>query len=153
MDLKSMLLPEKTVTFDFPGCPGFTVDLTFLSKERNQQLLKKCMTTKFDSRTRQPKEELDEDLFVQVYTDAILKGWKGLKLKYLKELVLIDVPEEMEDDELAFTSTNAVDLMKSSITFDNWVSDQVGDLGKFTTSNSKSSPKESKVTSKKADQD
>jgi hypothetical protein len=136
MDLKSMLLPEKTVTFDFPGCEGFKVDLSFLSKESNQSILKKCQVTKFDQKTRQPIEEFDDDLFLSIYVKSIIKGWAGLKLKYLKELVLIEVPENQEEELLDYTEDNALNLMKNSTIFDNWIGDQISDLGKFISSNS-----------------
>jgi len=130
MDLKSMLLPEKVVTFDFPGCEGFTVDLAFLSKESNQALYKKCQQTKFDNRSRQPIEEFDDDLFMKIYVKSIIKGWKGFKFKYISELVLSEVGDNSEQ-ELAFTDENALDLMKSSMIFDNWISEVLSDLGNF----------------------
>jgi len=133
MDLKNMLLPEKTVTFDFPGCKGFKIDLTFLSKESNQALYKKCQKTIIDPRTRQPMEEFDDELFLEVYVKSIIKGWTGLKYKFLKELVLVEVPEGEEDNELEYSEGNALELMKSSVTLDNWISGVISDLGKFTT--------------------
>ena len=134
MDLNSMLLPEKTVTFDFPGCDGFTVDLAFLSKESNQTIYKKCQRTQIDPKTRQPFEKFDDDLFLSIYVKSILKDWSGLKLKYLKELVLVSVPEDQEEDELEFTEENALSLMKNSVVFDNWISEVISDLGNFTSS-------------------
>jgi hypothetical protein len=136
MELKNMLLPEKTVTFDFPGCEGFKIDLAFLSKESNQKLYKKCVKTEFNMKTRQPFEKFDEDMFLELFVDAIIKGWDGLKLKYLKELVLVDFSEEREEELLEYSQDNALELMKSSVTFDTWVSDIISDLGKFSTSNS-----------------
>jgi len=131
MDLKSMLLPEKTVTFDFPGCEGLTFDLAFLSKESNQVLLKKCQRQKIDSNTRQPIEELDEDLFLKLYVRAIIKGWSGFKNIYLKELVLVKIPKGEEEKLLPYTDDNALELMKSSVVLDTWISGVISDLGKF----------------------
>jgi hypothetical protein len=131
MDLQSMLLPEKVVTFDFPGCDGLTFDLAYLSKESNQALYKKCNKTKIDTRTRQAIEEFDDDLFLQLYVKSIVKGWKGFKLKYVNELVLADTGEDPEA-ELEFSDENALVLMKASTVFDNWISGVIGDLGNFT---------------------
>ena len=131
MDLKSMLLPEKTVTFDFPGCEGLTFDLAFLSKESNQVLLKKCQRPKIDSKTRQSVDELDEDLFLKLYVKAIIKGWDGFKKIYLKELVLVKIPEGEEEDLLLYTDDNALELMKASVVLDTWISEVISDLGKF----------------------
>jgi len=135
-----MLLPEKVVTFDFPGCEGLTFDLTFLSKESNQALYKKCQRPKINSRTRQSVDELDEELFLKLYVKAIIKGWAGFKKKYLKELVLVDIPNNEEEDLLAYTDDNALELMKASVTLDNWISEVISDLGNFS---SKTSTKKS----------
>lgn len=140
--LKSMLLPEKTVTFEFPGCEGFTVDLTYLSKERNQSIFKKCQKTHIDPKTRQPVEKFDDELFLEIYVKSIIRGWTGLKLKYLKELLLLEIPEDQEDDELEYSEENALELMKNSVIFDNWISEQISDLGKFSTSSSAKKPSE-----------
>lgn len=136
MDLKSMLLPEKVVSFDFPGCEGLKFDLAFLSKESNQALYKKCQRPKIDLRTRQTTEEIDDELFLQLYVKAIIKGWSGLKMKYLKELVLVEVKEEDEEKLLPYTDENALDLMKNSTVFDTWISGVITDLGNFMSSNS-----------------
>ena len=137
-----MLLPEKTVTFDFPGCEGFKVDLAFLSKESNQAILKKCQVQKFDAKTRQPSTELDDDLFLQLYVTSVVKGWKGLKLKYLRELVLVEVPVNKEEEELEYSEENAVELMKNSNIFDTWIGEVISDLSNFTKSSSKKKSEE-----------
>lgn len=126
-----MLLPEKVVTFDFPGCDGLTFDLAYLSKESSQALYKKCQIQKIDPRTRISIEELDDDKFLELYVKAIVRGWKGFKIKYVSELVLID-QEEDEDAELAYTDDNALALMKNSSIFDTWISEVLSDLGNFT---------------------
>ena len=151
MDLQSLLLPEKVVTFDFPGCEGFKIDLAFLSKESNQSIFKKCRKTKFDTKTRQPIEEFDEDKFLELYVEAIIKGWTGFKVKHLSELVLVDVGND-PDAEIDYTPENALALMKSSTIFDNWVSEVLSDLSNFTKDSTKKKPEKSKVTSKSKDQ-
>ncbi len=130
MDLKSMLLSEKVVTFDFPGCEGLTFDLAYLSKESNQALYKKCQKTRFDTKTRQAIDEFDDEMFLELYVKSIVKGWKGFKVKYVKELVLADIGDDAEK-ELAFSDTNALELMRSSTIFDNWVTEVLSDLGNF----------------------
>ena len=142
MDLKTMLLPEKTVTFDFPGCEGFKVDLAFLSKESNQAIFKKCQVQKFDTKTRQATTELDDELFLKLYVNSVIKGWKGLKLKYLKELVLVEVPASKEDEELEYSEDNALELMKNSNIFDTWIGEVISDLANFTKSSSAMKSKE-----------
>ena len=134
VSLASLMTPSKTVTIDFPGCVGMTVDLCYLAREELLKLRKKCVTTKFSKRTRQPEEELDEERFLTEYCKAVIKGWKGLKFRYLEELLLVDISGQDPDDELAYTQENAELLMKNAGDFDTWVTDTVGDLENFTSS-------------------
>jgi hypothetical protein len=134
VSLASLMTPSKTVTIDFPGCAGMTVDLCYLAREELLKLRKKCVTTKFSKRTRQPEEELDEERFLTEYCKAVIKGWKGLKFRYLEELLLVDISGQDPDDELTYTQENAELLMKNAGDFDTWVTDTVGDLENFTSS-------------------
>jgi len=132
ISLSSLMTPSKTVTMDFPGFPDFTVDVTYLAREELLKLRKRCVTTKFNRKTRQPEEELNEDLFLVEYVKGVIKGWSGLKFRYLEELLLVDVAELDPDDELPFTQDNAELLMKNSGDFDTWITEVVGDLENFT---------------------
>ena len=132
ISLASLMTPSKTVTIDFPGYAGMSVDLCYLAREELVKLRKKCVTTKFNKKTRQPEEELDEDKFLLEYCKAVIKGWKGLKYRYLEELLLVDVSALDPEDELPFTQENAELLMKNSSAMDTWVTETVGDLENFT---------------------
>ena len=132
VSLASLMTPSKTVTIDFAGYKGFSVDLCYLSREEMVKLRKKCVTTKFDKKTRQPQEVLDEDRFITEYVKGVIKGWSGLKYRYLEELLLVDVSSLDPDDELLYTQDNAELLMKNSTDFDTWVTETVSDLENFT---------------------
>lgn len=132
ISLASLMTPSKTVTVDFPGYTNMSVDLCYLAREELVKLRKKCVTTKFNKKTRQPEEELDEDKFLVEYCKAVIKGWKGLKYRYLEELLLVDVSALDPEDELPFTQENAELLMKNSSNFDTWVTETVSDLENFT---------------------
>jgi len=132
VSLASLMTPSKTVGIDFPGYTGMEVQLTYLGRDEMLKLRKKCVTTKFDKKTRQPQEELDEDKFVVEYCKAVIKGWSGLKYRYLEELLLVDVGDLDPEDNLPYTQENAELLMKNSNTFDTWVTEAVGDLENFT---------------------
>jgi len=132
ISLASLMTPSKTVTIDFPGCSGMAVDLCYLAREELIKLRKKCVTTKFSKKTRQPEEELDEEKFLSEYCKAVIKGWKGLKFRYLEELLLVDISEQDPDDSLQYTQENAELLMKNAGAFDSWVTETVGDLENFT---------------------
>ena len=132
ISLATLMTPSKTVSVDFPGYTGMEVSLCYLDREELVKLRKKCVSTKFSKKTRQPEEILDEDKFLLEYCKAVIKGWTGLKYRYLEELLLVDISALDADDELAYTQDNAELLMKNSGDFDTWVTETVGDLENFT---------------------
>ena len=133
VSLKSLLVPSKSLEVEFPGFVGFKVNLSFLSRETLVGIRKKA--TKITFKNRQPSEELDDELFLELYVKASIKGWKGFKLSYLEQLAPVDLTGQDLQAELEFTEENALFLMKSSSNFDSWVSEQVTDLGNFQKTN------------------
>ena len=132
ISLKSLMTPSKTVSIEFPGMEGFEVDLCYLAREELIKLRKRTITTKFNRRTHQPEEVLDEDKFLTEYTAAVIKGWKGLKISYLEELLLVDTEGLDSNQELPYSAEEAEILMRNSNTFDTWVTEAVSDLENFT---------------------
>ena len=132
VSLASLLTPSKTVSIDFPGMEGFTVDLCYLAREELIKLRNKSITQKFNKKTRAFEDTLDENKFLVEYVKAIIKGWKGLKYSYLEELLLVDISSLDPNDELEFSQENAETLMKNASDFDSWVNETTGDLENFT---------------------
>ena len=132
VSLSSLMTPSKTVSLDFQGYTSMEVSLCYLAREELLKLRKKCVSTKFDKKTRQPEEVLDEEKFLVEYCKAVIKGWSGLKYSYLEELLLVDISHLDPDDELAYTQDNAETLMGNSNVFDTWETETVGDLENFT---------------------
>lgn len=122
-------MPSKKIEVEYPGMPGFEVSLAFLSRETLQTIRKKSTKTSF--KNRQPVEELNDELFLELYVKATVLGWKGLKISYLEQLAPIDSSGLDPNDELEFSEENALFLMKNSSNFDAFVSEQVTDLGNF----------------------
>lgn len=133
LSLKSLLVPSKAVEVEYPGMPGFKLQLAFLSRETLLNIRKKSTKTSF--KNRQPQEDFNEELFLQLYVEAAVKGWDGLKLRYLEQLAPVDLTGQDLDDLLEYNAENALYLMKNSSNFDAFVSEQVSDLGNFSTSN------------------
>ena len=131
MDLKSLLVDSKTAWVDFPGMEGFEVELANLSRKELVSLRKRCTTNKFDRKTRMFNEELDEAKFVTEFSSATVKGWKGLKLKYLEDLILVDLKGQDKVSEMPYTQENAEVLVENSQEFDNWLYEVVFDLENF----------------------
>ena len=134
VSLKSLLTPSKTVSMEMPGFEGFEVKLTYLAREELLKLRNRSVKQVLNNKTRAYEEQLDNDKFLVEYCKAIIKGWKGLKYKYLEELLLVDTSSVDLEDELPYTLENAELLMKNAGDFDNWVSETVGDLENFTKS-------------------
>jgi|TARA_B100000073_G_C23729775_1_gene570446 hypothetical protein len=129
--LEDLMVDTKTAWIEFPGCDGFEIEVANLSRKELLNLRKRCIKTKFDRKTHQAVEELDEDKFVHEFTKATVKNWKGLKLKYLEELILVDLGENDPEAELSFDLENAESLVQNSADFDNWINEVVFDLANF----------------------
>jgi len=142
MELKSLLLDSKTTWVEFPGLIGFEVELANLSRKELTSLRKKCTINKFNRKTRQFEDELNDEKFVVEFTKATVKNWKGLKLEYLQDLLLVDLKDQNPEDEMEFSETNAQVLVENSSEFDNWLNEVVFDLENFRSKEQGKAPKE-----------
>ena len=134
VSLATLMTPSKTITMDYAGIDGFTLQITYLAREELLKLRNKCLKQKFNKKTRQFEDELDDDRFLTEYVKGVIKGWSGLKYKNLGELLLVDVSHLDPDDELPHSQENAELLMKNSADFDTWITETVGELENFTDS-------------------
>jgi hypothetical protein len=135
LSLKSLLVPSKSVEVEYPGMPGFKISVAFLSRETLLNIRKKSTKTSF--KNRQAADEFNEDLFLQLYVESAVKGWSGLKLSYLEQLAPVDLTGQDMTAELEYSAENALYLMKNSSNFDGFISEQVSDLGNFSSSSNK----------------
>jgi len=131
MKLQDLMVDSKSAWVSYPGCPGFEIEVANLSRKELIALRKRCVTTKFDRKTRQPEEILDEDKFVTEFTQATIKNWKGFKLKYLEDLLLVDLKDNDPEVELEYSQDQAEVLVQNSTEFDTWINDVVFDLDNF----------------------
>lgn len=131
MDLKKLVVDTKSVWIDFPGLKDFSVEVANLSRKELNGLRKRCTVQKFDRKSRQIVESLDEDKFVKEFTNSTIKSWKGLTLEHLETLLLIDTEGQDMSKELEYTSENAEVLVSSSNEFDTWLNEVVFDLDNF----------------------
>jgi len=131
MELKSLLVDSKTSWVEFPGLEGFEVELANLSRKELQNIRKNCIQNKFNRKTRQFEENLDDEKFVKEFAEKTVKNWKGLKLKYLEDLILVDLQGQDVETELDFTQDNSILLVENSSEFDNWLNEVVFDLENF----------------------
>ncbi len=139
MDLGKLIVESKTIWDEYPGMPGFEVQLAYLTRDELMKLRTKATTNKINRKTRGVEEDVDQELFQQLYIQTVIKDWKGLKYKYLKKLVPVDLSKagitDEETEELDFSMNNAELLMKNAQGFDAWVTDVLDDVANFTQSN------------------
>ena len=140
MDLKKLMVDTKAVWVDFSGLKGFQVEVANLSRKELTGLRKKCTTTKFDRKTRQAVENLDEEKFITEFSRAVIKDWKGLTLEHLETLLLVDIEGQDPKKELEYSDDNAETLVSSSTEFDTWLNEVVFDLDNFRTGSKGSAP-------------
>ena len=133
MDLAKLIIPSKEITTQFRNYDGFNIKVAYLTRDEIRDLTKRATTQKFSKRTRQPEEELDNDLFLDLYIDNVIKGWSGLKYEYLSKLIPIDLSAiDDKSTELDYTKNNARMLMKNCSELDAWIQDLQDDVENFT---------------------
>lgn len=136
MNLKSLMVDTKSAWINYPGLEGFSVHVTNLAREKLISLRKSCIETRFDRKSKIAMEELNEKKFIAEFTKATIKDWKGLKLGYLEELMLVDISGQDPEKMLDFSEENAVLLVSNSADFDTWLNAVVFDLDNFRTGGS-----------------
>ena len=141
MELKKLMVDTKEVWVDFPGLSGFSVKVANLSRKELNNLRKRCTVQKFDRKTRQVVETLDEDKFIKDFATSTVKDWKGLTLEHLETLLLIDTEGQDITKELEYTEDNAEVLISQSTEFDTWLNEVVFDLDNFRSSGKRGSSK------------
>lgn len=141
MELKKLMVDSKSVWMDFPGLDGFSVEVANLSRKELTGLRKKCTTNKFDRKSRQLMENLDDDKFVKEFTKSTVKNWKGLTVQNLETLLLIDSENQDPTAEVDYSEENAEVLVQNSTEFDTWLNEVVFDLENFRGQSKGRSPK------------
>jgi len=131
--LKGLMVDTKSAWVDYPGIRDFEVEIAHLSRAQSIALRKKCTITKFDRKTRQPEESLDEDKFIAEFAKTVIKNWRGLKVKHLEELLPVDLSQANPEDDVPFNLEDAEALIVHSVEFDKWINEQVYDLENFRT--------------------
>ncbi|AUG85039.1 hypothetical protein FDJ19_gp032 [Vibrio phage Ceto] len=132
LSLSALALNSKTAEFDFPGIVGFKVRLTYLSREARRKIQEKCKVQKYDETSGLPYMDLDVEKYTEEYVKATINGWTGLTLENVANLMLID-QSQVEDPkaEIDFDIDTAIQLVKLSEKFDNWVSAKLAQIENF----------------------
>ena len=131
MELKKLVVDSKAKWIDFSGLDGFSIEIANLSRKELTGIRKKCTTSKFNRKSRQIEEILDDEKFVSEFTRKTVKNWKGLTLAHLETLILIDTDGQDMSKEVEYSEENAEVLVSQSAEFDTWLNEVVFDLDNF----------------------
>jgi hypothetical protein len=131
INLEKLLVDTKSAWVEYPGKPGFEVEVVNLSRDKLGALRKRCSATKFNRSTRQAEDVLDEKKFVREFTNETVKNWKGFKLSYLEDILLVDVTGQDPNSIIDYSADNAATLVSKSSDFDSWLNEVVFDLDNF----------------------
>ena len=129
--IKNFIAQETTSWIEFPDIDGFEVHLRFLSREDLVKVRNQALTFKFNKRTRQREEEIDNDRFLEAYSEKAILGWRGLKVKHLPMLLPVDISGANPDEKVEWSEEEAKDLLQSSSIFDQFITDAMNDFEQF----------------------
>ena len=129
--IKNLVAKETTTWVEFPDVDGFEVNLRYLTREDLMKIRNASLTYKFNKRTRQREEEVDNDKFLENYAEKAIVGWKGLKVKHLPVLLPVDISSMDGDENVEYNEEEAVELLKSSTVFDQFITDTMNDFEQF----------------------
>jgi hypothetical protein len=129
--IKKLMVTEKITEVDFPDIDGFTVQLCYVGRDRMMKIRNQALVYKFNKRTRQREEEVDNDKFLEAYADAVIKGWKGLTVRGLATLLPIDTSAMDAKESVPYTADDALLLLKNSTIFDQFVTDSLNNFEGF----------------------
>ena len=145
--IASLHAQETTIEIEYPDIDGFVISLAYLNRDDLMKIRNRSLSYKFNKRTRQREEEVDNDKFLEEYTKKAIKGWKGLYVKDLPQLLPIDMENADPNEAIEYNETEALELIKNSTVFDQFITDAMQDYEQFTIEKKEQEIKNSKSTS------
>jgi len=88
--IKNLMIEEKIIEVEFPDSDGFLVKLSYVGRDKLMKIRNRALVFKFNKRTRQREEEVDNDKFLEEYSREVIRGWKGLTIRELARILPID---------------------------------------------------------------
>ena len=132
--ISKLIAKETVIDVEFPDIEGFIVKLVYLGRDDLLKIRNSSLGYKFNKRTRQREEEVDNEKFVEEYARRAIKGWYGLQVRHMPKLLPVDISNQDPNEEVVYTEEDALDLLKSSTVFDQFGTDALNDYEKFSIS-------------------
>ena len=145
--IASLMATETVVDVEFPDVEEFVISLVYLNREDLVKIRNQSLTFKFNKRTRQREEEIDNDKFLAAYTEKAIKDWKGLKVKHLPMLLPVDISAMYAEEPIEYSIEEARDLITNSTIFDQFVTDTMNEFEQFSITKRETDEKNSRNTS------
>ena len=122
---------ENEIEVEFPDIDGFKLKLVYLDRDELIKLRKHCVVFKFNKGTRQREEEINDDKFLELYSEKVIKGWSGLKTKHLPTLLPVDISGANPEELVTYNPEEALSLLKHSNVIDQFITDCMNDFELF----------------------
>ena len=129
--LKNLIAKETTSWVEFPDIDSFEIQLAYLNRDDLMKIRNRSLTFKFNKRTRQREEEVDNDKFLEAYAEKSIKDWRGLKAKHLPILFPADISSMDPEENIEYDEEDALELLKNSTIFDQFITDCMNDFEQF----------------------
>ncbi len=129
--IKNKIVKESSTWVEFPDIDGFEISLQYLTRDDLMKIRNASLTYKFNKRTRQREEEIDNEKFLESYAQKAIRDWKGLKMKHLPILLPVDISGDDPDEEVEYSEEDAIELLKNSTIFDQFITDTMNDFEQF----------------------
>jgi hypothetical protein len=139
--IKSMIVKDTTTWIEFPDITGFEVNVRYVTREDLLKIRSASLTFKFNKRTRQREEEVNNDKFLELYAEQAIIGWRGLKVKHLPLLMPVDISSLNPEEEIQYTAEEALELLRNSGIFDSFITDAMSDFEQFSRTKSETTVK------------
>jgi hypothetical protein len=125
------MVTEKVTSVEFPDIDGFVVDLCYIGRERMVKIRNQSLEYRFNKRTRQREEEVNNEKFLEAYAEAVIKGWSGLTIRGLSNLIPVDTSSVDPSEAVPYTAEDALLLLKNSTIFDQFITDSINNFEVF----------------------
>lgn len=129
--IKNLMINDKIIEVEFPDSDGFFVKLAYLSRDKLVKIRNRSLVVKFNKRSRQREEEVDNEKFLEEYARETIKGWRGLTIRELARIMPIETASANLDQEVPYTEEDALALLQGSPIFDQFVTDCMNDFELF----------------------
>jgi len=131
-NIEDVIINEATVTLDFPEAEGAKITIARISADTLEEIREKSVIGKqMNFTTKVLEDKLDDKKFTQLYADAVITGWTGLKAKHLKNLMMCRIPADQLENDVECNIVNKAAILSKSQVVDNFISSTLQSVSVF----------------------